>query len=145
MVEAQTTHGHQGKVIYCQHGPCTYNINRVVIYWELLVEFSCDFYLISALRFIVCITIGLLTSGCHNTLPRRMFPESSTPLIMMHSTLSRRHSPLLLSLLIGFPILNSLWKLIFQTMLLLQSFSFLINKMKFIQLLFTSALLLWQS
>ena len=33
---------------------------------ELLVEFSCDPHLISALRFIACITIGLLTSGCYN-------------------------------------------------------------------------------
>ena len=33
---------------------------------ELLVEFSCDPHLISALRFIACVTIGLLTSDCHN-------------------------------------------------------------------------------
>ena len=34
---------------------------------RLFVEFSCDHYLTSALRFIACVVIGLLTSGCHNT------------------------------------------------------------------------------
>jgi len=38
------------------------------MHWRLLVEFSYDLYLISVLRFIVCITIGLLTSSCHNIL-----------------------------------------------------------------------------
>ena len=33
---------------------------------RLFVEFSYDHYLISALRFIACVVIGLLTSGCHN-------------------------------------------------------------------------------
>ena len=38
----------------------------VEIHWGLLVEFSCDPYLISTLRFITCVTIGLLTSGYYN-------------------------------------------------------------------------------
>ena len=45
-------------------------------------------------------------------------------------------------LLIGFLMLNSLWKLILETMLLLQSSPLLIKIMKFIQLLFTPTLLL---
>ena len=63
----------------------------------------------------------------------------------MLSTLSRKYSPLHLSSLIGFLMLNSLWKLIPQTMLLLQSFPLLTKRMKFIQLPFTLTLLLWQS
>ena len=61
----------------------------------------------------------------------------------MLSTLSRRHSLLLLFSLIGSPMLNSLWKLMLQTMLLLQFFSLLMKKMKFIWSSFTSTLLLW--
>jgi len=45
-------------------------------------------------------------------------------------------------LLIGFLMLNSLWKLMLETMLLLQSSPLLIKIMKFIQLLFTPTLLL---
>ena len=60
----------------------------------------------------------------------------------MLSTLSRRHLLPLLFLLIRFPILNSLWKLMLQTILLLQSFPLLIKKMKFIWWPSTSILLL---
>ena len=38
--------GHQGRIIYCQHGPCIYCINRVAIHQGLLVKFSCDSHLI---------------------------------------------------------------------------------------------------
>ena len=37
----------QGRVIYHfyhQHRPCDSSIYSVGIYWELLIEFSCDFY-----------------------------------------------------------------------------------------------------
>ena len=44
-----------------------YSINRVAIHWELFIEFSYNSYLISILRFITCVTISLLTSGCHNS------------------------------------------------------------------------------
>ena len=44
--------------------------------------------------------------------PRRIFLGSSTPLVEMLSTFSRKHLPPLLSLFIGFLMLNSLWKLI---------------------------------
>ena len=63
----------------------------------------------------------------------------------MLSTLSRKYLPPLLSLLIRFPMLNSLWKLMSRTMLLLQSSPLLTKIMKFIQLSFTLALSLWQS
>ena len=63
----------------------------------------------------------------------------------MLSTLSRKYLPPLLSLLIRFPMLNSLWKLMSWTMLLLQSSPLLTKIMKFIQLSFTLALSLWQS
>ena len=43
-----------------------YSINRVAIHWGLFVEFSYNSYLISILRLIACVTIGLLTSGCYN-------------------------------------------------------------------------------
>ena len=49
--------------------------------------------------------------------PRRTFLGSLTPPVKMLSTLSRKHSPLHLFLLIGFPMLNSSWKLMPQTML----------------------------
>ena len=67
IVYSQLMYRHQSRVIYCQHGLCIYYINRIAIYQRLLVEFSYDPYLISTLRFIVCVVIGLLTSGCHNT------------------------------------------------------------------------------
>ena len=63
----------------------------------------------------------------------------------MLSTLSRKHLPPPLSSLIGFLILNSLWKLMPQTMLSLQSSLLLTKRMKFTQLPFTLALSLWQS
>jgi len=47
----------------------------------------------------------------------RTFLGSLTHPVKMLSTLSRKHLPLLLSSLIGFPMLNSLWKLMPQTML----------------------------
>ena len=50
-------------------------------------------------------------------LPKRTFSGSLTYLVVMFSILSKRHSPLLLFSLIGFLILNLLWKLILQTML----------------------------
>ena len=68
MVEAWTIHGYQGRSIYCQHRPQELCINRVAVYWRLLVKFSYNLYLISTLRFIPCIVIGLLTSSCHNIL-----------------------------------------------------------------------------
>ena len=61
MFTSQLIYEHQGRVIYCQHRPCIYCINRVAIHQGLLVKFSCDSYLISALRFIACVAIGLLT------------------------------------------------------------------------------------
>ena len=64
---------------------------------------------------------------------------------MMLSTLSRRHSHLLPFLLIGFLMHNSLWKLMLWTMLSLQSSPLLMKIMKFIWLLFTPTLSLWQS
>ena len=63
----------------------------------------------------------------------------------MLSTLSRRHLSLLLFSLIGFLIFNSLWKLMLQIMLSLQSYPLLMEIMKFIWLLFTPTLLLWWS
>ena len=63
----------------------------------------------------------------------------------MLSTLSRRHSPPHLSSLIGFLMLNSLWKLMPRTMLSLQSCLLLTKIMKFIKLSFTLALSLWWS
>ena len=36
------------------------------MHWRLFVKFSCESHLISTLRFITCVTIGLLTSSCHN-------------------------------------------------------------------------------
>ena len=63
----------------------------------------------------------------------------------MLSTLSRKHLPLHLSSLIGFLMLNSLWKLMPQTMLSPQSSLLLTKIMKFIQLSFTLTLSLWQS
>ena len=77
--------------------------------------------------------------------PRRIFLGNLTLPVIMLSTLSRRHSPLLLFSLIGFPMLNSLWNLMHWTMVLLQFSLLLIKIMKFIQLLFTPILLLWQS
>ena len=73
------------------------------------------------------------------------FLGSLTPPVKMLSTLLRKHSLPHLSLLIGFLILNSLWKLMLQTMLSLQSSLLLIKIMKFIQLPFTLALSLWWS
>ena len=63
----------------------------------------------------------------------------------MLSTLSKKHLPPHLSSLIGFPMLNSLWKPMLQTMLLLQSSPLLTKIMKFIQLPFTLTLSLRQS
>ena len=63
----------------------------------------------------------------------------------MLSTLSRKHLPPPLSSLIGFLMLNSLWKLMPQTMLSPQSSLLLTKIMKFIQLSFTLTLSLWQS
>ena len=63
----------------------------------------------------------------------------------MLSTLSRKHLPPLLFSLIGFPMLNSLWKLMLWTTLSLQSYQLLMIIMKFTWLLFTLALSLWQS
>ena len=77
--------------------------------------------------------------------PGRTFLGSLTPPVKMLSTLSRKHSPPHLSSLIEFLMLNSLWKLMPQTMLLLQSSPLLTKIMKFIQLPFTLALSLWQS
>ena len=50
MVYSQTMHGHQGGVIYCQHKPCIYCINKIAIYQRLLVEFSYDSHLISIMK-----------------------------------------------------------------------------------------------
>ena len=55
-------------------------------------------------------TIQTLSFHWHAS-PGRTFLGSLTPPIEMLSTLSRKHSLLHLSLLIGFPMLNSLWKL----------------------------------
>ena len=63
----------------------------------------------------------------------------------MLSTLSRKHLPLLLFSLIGFPMLNSLWKPMPRTMLSLQSSPLLMKIMKFTQLPFTLALSLRRS
>ena len=63
----------------------------------------------------------------------------------MLSTLSRKHSPPHLFSLIGFPMLNSLWKLMPQTMLSLQSSPLLTKIIKFIQLPFTLVLSLQRS
>ena len=63
----------------------------------------------------------------------------------MLSILSRKHSPPHLFSLIGFPMLNSLWKLMPQTMLSLQSSPLLTKIIKFIQLPFTLALSLQRS
>ena len=60
----------------------------------------------------------------------------------MLSTLLRKHLPSYLFSLIRFLILNSSWKLMLQTMLLLQSSPLLMKIMKFIQLSFTLVLLL---
>ena len=38
MVKVWTTHEYWGRVIYCQHGPYIYSINRVAMYWGLLVN-----------------------------------------------------------------------------------------------------------
>ena len=58
----------------------------------------------------------------------------------MLSILLRKHLPSFLSSLIGFPMLNSSWKLMLWTMLSLQFYLLLMMIMKFIQLLFTLAL-----
>ena len=63
----------------------------------------------------------------------------------MLSTFSRKHLSLPLFSLIGFPMLNSSWKLMLWTMLSLQSSQLLMKIMKFIWLLFTPTLLLQQS
>ena len=59
MVYLQTIYGHQGRAIYCQHGPCIYYINKIAIYWRLLIKFSCNPYLISILRFITYVVLQL--------------------------------------------------------------------------------------
>ena len=61
-------------------------------------------------------TIQILLFHWHAS-PRRTFLGSSTSPVKMLSTFSRKYSPLYLFLLIGFPMLNSLWKLMSWTML----------------------------
>ena len=63
----------------------------------------------------------------------------------MLSTLSKKHSPLHLSSLIKFLMFNLSWKLMLWTMLSLKSSPLLMKIIKFIQLPFTLALLLWWS
>ena len=72
IVHLWTTYRYQNRVIYHYHGPYIYCINRIVIYWKLLVEFSCDLHLISTLRFITYVTISLLTNICHNSSHQEM-------------------------------------------------------------------------
>ena len=79
------------------------------------------------------------------TSPRRAFSGSLTLPVIILSTSSRKHSSPLLFSLIGFLILNSLWKLILWTMLSLQFFPLLMKKMKFIWSPFTPGLSLQQS
>ena len=61
-------HGHKGRVIYQQHGPRDFCINRTLIKKRLLVEFSCEFptrYL--PLRdLLLVMLLVFMTSGCHN-------------------------------------------------------------------------------
>ena len=60
MVYLWTMHGHQGRVIQCQHRPHINYINRVAIQQKLLVKFSCNPHINSLLRaLLVCVIIGL--------------------------------------------------------------------------------------
>ena len=89
MVHSQIVYRHQGRVIYCQHGLCIDCVNRIAIHWRLLVEFSCNSYLISTLRFNLVTLFGLCTkwllqysSYCH----LRNFLLLSTNLVLYQVT-----------------------------------------------------------
>ena len=78
MVHSWTTHGHQSRSNYLQHGLYITYINGVAIQQKILVEFSCNFYIDSLLRaLLVCVIIGL----CVQWLPQHILylgtPSSS--------------------------------------------------------------------
>ena len=65
-------HGHESRVIYQQHGPRDFCINRTLIKKRLLVKFSCEFPTrYPPLRDLLLVTLLVfVTSGCHNSRTR---------------------------------------------------------------------------
>jgi len=83
MVHSWMTHGLYGRMhsksVVVAWTTCN-SINRVAIYQELLVEFSCDLHNNILLRdLLLVLLLVFVTSGCHNNMGQHISPLIALP------------------------------------------------------------------